>query len=319
MAKIKAEYSAQKGGFSMRSKLFAKSSQLHEKFSKFPKLYNWGNTGWRGQLSKRILGIHHNRDLPLMQPFSFPIQNIDNSQKKVVLILDEFNHWLNGSLLEDAIILLQHLGVKVEQTLYFNTCRALISKGLVKEAKANLLSQKEKLEKLDYNLDIIGIEPSAILGFRDEFPSLFPQDQLWKTMAKKVLLIEEFLANYFSDQPELKKLFSEKNSSIHYHGHCHQKALSNNQLAMDILSFPENYSVTEIKSTCCGMAGSFGYEKEHYQLSKDIAHLALVPHLNATSENETISASGFSCQHQISDFANRKALHPVTVLRQALK
>lgn len=318
MAKIKAEYYHQKGKVSFRNKAFGRSSSLHERFKNMPGLYNWGNTGWRATLGKKLLGVHKGRALPLMDVYKPQAQNIKQVKAQVVLLLDEFNANLNSHLISDCIVLFEALGIEVVEQVYFNSARALISKGMVSEAKKELIKSEAKLQALAANIPIIGIEPSAILGFRDEYPSLFPTSELWNELKSRVKLVEEYLHSFFQKFPESKQLFTSGTKTIHYHGHCHQKALSNNQYALDILAFPENYKVVEIQSTCCGMAGSFGYEKEHYDLSKKIAHLALIPAVNKAIEDDVISASGFSCQHQIKDFSGKLALHPVSVLFTSL-
>lgn len=318
MAKIKAEYYHQKGKVSFRNKAFGHSSSLHERFKTAPTLYNWGNTGWRATLGKKLLGVHKERALPLMDVYTPQAQNVKHVKAQVVLLLDEFNANLNSQLIVDCVVLLEALGIEVVEQVYFNSARALISKGLIDDAKSQLIKSVKALENTPNALPIIGIEPSAILGFRDEFTSLFPQSDIWKDLKTRVKLVEEYLHGFFLKFPESKALFSTEQQTIHYHGHCHQKALSKNQYVLDILAFPENSKVVEIKSTCCGMAGSFGYEKEHYDLSKKIAHLALIPAVNKASTDDVIAASGFSCQHQIKDFSGKTAHHPVSVLRKTL-
>jgi FAD/FMN-containing dehydrogenase/Fe-S oxidoreductase len=319
MAKIKAEYYHQKGKVSFRNKIFAYSSNIHEKLKSFPKLYNWANTSWRGSINKSLLGIHPERDLPLMDVYHPQPQNIREVKAQVVLLLDEFNANLNGKLINDCVLLLEKLGIEVVQSVYFNSARALISKGLINDAKKQLTASAKTLQNIPENIPVIGIEPSAILGFRDEYTSLFPGDNtFWSNMKKRVVLVEEYLHQFFEKHPACQKLFSDKQQTIHYHGHCHQKALSKNQFALDILAFPKNNKVVEIKSTCCGMAGSFGYEKEHFDLSKKIAHLALIPAVKKANNTDTIAASGFSCQHQIKDFSGQDALHPVSVLLNSM-
>lgn len=318
MAKIKAEYYHQKGAVSFRNKAFAFSSNIHEKLKSFPKLYNWGNSGWRASISKSLLGIHSERNLPLMDVYHPQAQSVKEIKAQVVLLLDEFNANLNGKLIHDCVSLLEKLGIEVLQSVYFNSARALISKGLINDAKKQLITSAKALQNIPENIPVIGIEPSAILGFRDEYTSLFPKDTFWANMKKRVLLIEEYLHQFFEKHPDCQSLFSGQKQTIHYHGHCHQKALSKNQFALDILAFPKNHTVVEIKSTCCGMAGSFGYEKEHFDVSKKIAHLALIPAVNQATKGDAIAASGFSCQHQIKDFSGKTALHPASILLQAL-
>jgi Fe-S oxidoreductase len=166
---------------------------------------------------------------------------------------------------------------------------------------------------------LIGIEPSAILTFRDEYIDLADDDQFEaaKQLAKNVFTIEEFVASETEKGNIKKEQFTKEKRSIKLHGHCQQKALSSVTPSVKMLSLPENYSVEVIPSGCCGMAGSFGYEKEHYDLSMAIGELVLFPAVRNRS-GEIIAAAGTSCRHQIKDGTKAKALHPVEILIDAL-
>jgi Fe-S oxidoreductase len=167
---------------------------------------------------------------------------------------------------------------------------------------------------------LIGIEPSAILTFRDEYPDLADDEHLdaAKGLAKHVFLIDEFIALEIGKGNISKAAFTTAKRSIQLHGHCQQKALSSVTPSVTLLSLPENYSVSIIPSGCCGMAGSFGYEKEHYDVSMKIGELVLFPTVRKQPEDTIIAAPGTSCRHQIWDGTGRKALHPVEVLYDAL-
>jgi Fe-S oxidoreductase len=138
------------------------------------------------------------------------------------------------------------------------------------------------------------------------------------TIANHTLLIEEFiqqeieLGNIKSDQ------FTSEHKTIKYHGHCHQKALANQKSSFDVLNLPVNYKVTIIPSGCCGMAGSFGFEKEHYDISMQIGEQTLFPAIRKASEDTIIAANGTSCRHQIKDGTGKTAKHPITILKEAL-
>jgi Fe-S oxidoreductase len=166
---------------------------------------------------------------------------------------------------------------------------------------------------------LIGIEPSAILTFRDEYVDLADDEQFEaaKQLAKNVFTIEEFIASEIEQGNIKKNQFTKEHRSIKLHGHCQQKALSSVIPSVKMLSLPENYSVEVIPSGCCGMAGSFGYEKEHYDLSMKIGELVLFPAVRK-SEAAIIAAAGTSCRHQIKDGTRVKALHPVEILWNAL-
>ncbi|HTM91691.1 MAG TPA: hypothetical protein VL095_04695, partial [Flavisolibacter sp.] len=165
-----------------------------------------------------------------------------------------------------------------------------------------------------------GIEPSAILTFRDEYIDLADDDQFEsaKQLAKYVWIIDEFIASEFEKGNITKGNFTKEKRNIKLHGHCHQKALSSLTHSVKVLSLPENYSVDVIPSGCCGMAGSFGYEKEHYDVSMKIGELVLFPAVRNSANETVIAAPGTSCRHQIKDGTGKKALHPVEVLYDAL-
>ena len=167
---------------------------------------------------------------------------------------------------------------------------------------------------------LIGIEPSAILTFRDEYIDLADDEQLTaaRQLADNVLLIDEFIAREIDKGNINAAQFTKEEKKIKLHGHCQQKALSSVVPSVKLLSLPENYSVEVIPSGCCGMAGSFGYEKEHYELSMKIGELVLFPAVRMAKENTIIAAPGTSCRHQVKDGTGKKALHPVEVLYEAL-
>jgi Fe-S oxidoreductase len=164
---------------------------------------------------------------------------------------------------------------------------------------------------------LIGIEPSAILTFRDEYPDLVdaPLKNTAKKLGENALLFDEFISSL---QSPISALFTTAPLTIKLHGHCHQKALASTESTKKMLSIPVNYKVEEIKSGCCGMAGSFGYEKEHYDVSMKVGELVLFPEVRKASAGEIIAAPGTSCRHQIMDGTGRKALHPIEVLYEAL-
>ena len=131
-------------------------------------------------------------------------------------------------------------------------------------------------------------------------------------------MLEEFLSIEIQKGELTSELFTQEAKTVKIHGHCHQKALSNQKVTFDVLNLPKNYTVSIISSGCCGMAGSFGYEKEHYEVSMQIGELKLFPAVRKSPEDTIISANGTSCRHQIYDGTKRTALHPVTILKNAL-
>ena len=167
---------------------------------------------------------------------------------------------------------------------------------------------------------MIGIEPSAILSFRDEYPDLVPASQLAasKHLAVNALLIDEFIAREAEAGRITSAAFRSQAQRITLHGHCHQKALSSLTPTVKMLKLPAGYTVEVIPSGCCGMAGSFGYEAEHFSVSQQIGELVLFPAVRKATADTLIAAPGTSCRHQIKDGTNRHALHPIEILYDAL-
>ncbi|WP_422860018.1 FAD-binding and (Fe-S)-binding domain-containing protein [Flagellimonas sp. S174] len=329
VATLKSEFQYQyqeSNGYSLRSKLFAYNTTFNRLGSKIPSLTNAVyKSSIMGGLLKKSFGVAQERDLPKVYRFDFEkyLKNQKNSQKptkqKIVLYIDEFTNYLDVEIGKDAIDLLIQLGHDV--TLFHaESGRTYLSKGFLKQAKALAQSNLERMKSmLDENLPILGLEPSAILSFRDEYKRLCPQSKYLKSLTQNTFLIEEFLANEIKEGNLSSELFTEETREVKIHNHCHQKALSNQKVTFDIMNLPKNYKVSIIPSGCCGMAGSFGYEKEHYQTSMQVGELKLFPSVRKASENTIISANGTSCRHQIMDGTKKQALHPVSILKSALK
>jgi Fe-S oxidoreductase len=167
---------------------------------------------------------------------------------------------------------------------------------------------------------LVGIEPSAILGFRDEVPDLVPERlvEAANAVAKQALLIDEFIAREADRGRIRREAFTKESRNIKLHGHCHQKSLASLTSTVKALELPVNYKVQVIPSGCCGMAGSFGYEKEHFEISMKIGGLVLFPAMRSAPADTVIAASGTSCRHQIKDGIGRIAHHPAEILHDAL-
>jgi Fe-S oxidoreductase len=242
--------------------------------------------------------------------------------KKVYLFCDEFTDYNDVEVGKAAVELLERLGYQVEIPRHKESARTYLSKGLLKEAKKLAIENVSLLKDVvTAQTPLVGIEPSAILSFRDEYLSLVPREMKpqAEALAKNCFLIEEFLANELAKGHLRREQFTGEKRLVKLHGHCHQKALSSLVPVKKILSLPQHYSVELIPSGCCGMAGSFGYEKEHYGVSQQIGELVLFPTVRKQGPNVIICAPGTSCRHQIKDGTGRTALHPVQILLQALR
>ena len=237
--------------------------------------------------------------------------SIINHQSKVVLLDDCFTTYQEPQIGRAAVTLLERAGFSVELA---GVCcgRAMISKGFLTEAR-NLA--KEGIAKLDRyaiaGIPILGLEPSCILTLSDEWPELVPGGAA-KRVAAAAELAESWFAHHLNDNG-LSLALPASVGKVLFHPHCHQKALVGAKGTADALKLLPGADVAVLDSGCCGMAGAFGYEKEHYDLSVRIANLALLPALRA-EPNATVVATGTSCRHQIHDLTGRTALHPLELL-----
>ena len=325
MASLKAEFLFQyqkSNPVSLRTKLIAHNAKLNSIARHFSGVYNFiANTSW----FKTLIGVHPNRSLPSLNSTTlrqwFASYQQKEHPKKVYLFCDEYTNHYDVEIGKKSIILLNSLGYHVLMTAHSESARAYISKGFLEQAKAIATANIKTFNALiNTTTPLLGIEPSAILGFRDEYPNLV--DSVLKpkaeNLAKNVFTIEEFLAHEMKANTIDVSKFTTASKTIYYHGHCHQKALSSNSYALTTLAIPANFTVQPIDAGCCGMAGAFGYEKEHYELSQQIGEDRLFPTLRTIDSNALVAASGTSCRHQIKDGLNKTALHPIEVLYNAL-
>lgn len=240
----------------------------------------------------------------------------------VYLFADEFTNYLDTEVGTTTIMLLNKLGYKVIIPHHGLSARTFLSKGMLRKAKKIITQNVEMLKDIiSEDTPLVGMEPSAILGFRDEYPELVEKELQEDALriGKNALLFEEFFMREVKKHKITKEQFTEEKEFILLHGHCQQKAVASTVPLRAMLSFPVNYGVKEIPSGCCGMAGSFGYEKEHYDLSMKVGELVLLPAVREATEETIIVAPGTSCRHQIKDGTGRTAVHPVEVMWRALK
>ena len=325
MATLKAEFLFQyqkTNPASLRTKLIAHNARVNAIAQRFSGLYNFiGNHSW----FKKRMGLHPNRRLPILKPITlrnwFSKYKQTKHSKSVYLFCDEYTNHYDVEIGKKAIKLLNGLGYTVQIPKHPESARAYISKGFLKEAKAIATQNIHIFSALVSNqIPLIGIEPSAILGFRDEYPNLVNPDlkQSAEALALNTFTIEEFIANEIERSNIDASPFTKRSQTVYYHGHCHQKVLSSNSYAETILKLPLNYKIQTIDAGCCGMAGSFGYEQEHYELSQQMGEDRLFPSLRAAEKNAIVAASGTSCRHQIKEGVDKTALHPIEVLYNAL-
>jgi FAD/FMN-containing dehydrogenase/Fe-S oxidoreductase len=331
VAKLKAEFLQQYHdvhGVPLRSRMIANFNRIAQMGSVAPGLYNFMmKNALTGRLIKKVSGFALDRSMPLLAKKSLKKwhdsrpKSKNEGLRKVYLFCDEFTNYQDAEIGIKAILLLEKLGYKVCIPTHEESGRAWLSKGLLRDAKKIANKNITLLKDLvTAENPLLGIEPSAILTFRDEYIDLADEERFAdaKELSKNVFLIDEFLAAEIKAGKLDRQLFTREARLIKLHGHCQQKALSSVSHSVAMLSFPENYQVETIPSGCCGMAGSFGYEKEHYSLSMQIGELVLLPAVRKASGETIIAAPGTSCRHQIKDGCGRKALHPVEILYEAL-
>ena len=323
IATMKAEFLFQyqeTNGYPLRSKLFANNAKLNKLGSIVPAL---SNLVLNTSIAKSFMGVALERTVPKLAPKTlkkwFLKQPKSKNTKTIYLFCDEFTNFYDVEIGKDAFHLLEKLGYNLEIINHEESGRSYISKGFLKEAKKvcdqnisifkNLITEKTPL---------IGIEPSAILTFKDEYIRLADDTLSAKKIAKNTFTFEEFLAKEFKNKNIDTSLFTTKPRTLKVHGHCHQKALSGTHASFQMLNIPKNYSVTILNTGCCGMAGSFGYEKEHYAISMQVGEDTLFPKIRNCSSETEIAAAGTSCRHQIFDGTKRIAKHPITLLKEAL-
>lgn len=332
MTKLKAEYEYQfnkKNGTSWRNKLIAHSTQFQKRFQGIATIYNGVNQIPIFESGiKSLLGFSKKRSLPkiastssVKKVYTYK-QIVDNEKGSVVLFFDEFTHVFEPELALLAVKVLNKLGYKVEVTKDLDSGRAYFSKGELETAKKMANKNVRSLSKSVHQATaLIGIEPSALLSFKDEYPQIVDLELLdeAKILSDKTYLLDEFIAKLMDDEIIDRSYFTTDSKEILIHGHCHQKAITGISSMRKTLNFPENYSARLIPSGCCGMAGSFGYESKNEQLSEKIGELVLFPTIRKTNEEVLIVASGFSCRHQIMHGTQRKALHYIEAIWEALK
>lgn len=348
VAKLKAEFLQHyydANGVPFRSRMIAGFSRSARLGMLAPGVYNFF---MKQDLVKRLVGFAPERSMPLLHRTTLRgwwkrheakrrrggeawksgggegregAQDKAKGGRKVFLFCDEFTNYNDVGIGMKAVLLLERLGYEVSIPEHLESGRTWLSKGLVREAKKIVDGNIRMLQgSITEETPLVGIEPSAILSFRDEYPDLAADELLEaaRGLARNSFLIDDFLAREIDAGRIHAGQFTREKRQVLLHGHCQQKALSSVAGSVKVLSLPENYTVSTVPSGCCGMAGSFGYEKEHYGISQQIGELVLLPAVRKQGEDVIVAAPGTSCRHQIKDGTGRKAKHPVEVLYEAL-
>ncbi|MBM3941422.1 MAG: FAD-binding protein [SAR202 cluster bacterium] len=329
MAKLKYEFLSnyhQSHAMPLRTKLMAHINRLNRLGSSLAPVSNWGAASPLGKLvSSALLGVHPKRKLPPFARQTLPkwfgsrrgAPQASAAQGTVALFNDTFMNYNYPQVGKAAVELLEAVGFQV--VLANGQCcgRPMISKGLLDEAAAHARHNVDLLYNLvQQGIPIIGCEPSCLLTFRDEYPE-FVKDEKARAVAQNSFLIDEFLVR-LKGQGKLDLPFTDLPKKVLFHGHCHQKSLVGAASSLQALRLPPNYQVELINAGCCGMAGSFGFEKEHYDVSMQIGALSLFPAIAAKEPDWEVAVMGVSCRQQVEQGTGRRARHLVEVLRDAL-
>jgi FAD/FMN-containing dehydrogenase/Fe-S oxidoreductase len=331
MAKLKAEFLQHyydANGVPFRSKLIANFTASAKLGSLAPGIYNFVmQNKMLGGIIKRAVGFAVERSMPaiskqtLMAWYRKNYVAPQHPVKRVYLFCDEFTNYNDAHIGIKAVQLLLALGYDVVIPVHEESGRTWLSKGLVRKAKIIANKNIELLSAVVSDKSpLIGIEPSAILTFRDEYPDLARDENVVaaENLSRNSFYIDEFITKEIAAGNITQEVFTTNAKTIVLHGHCQQKAVGSLADSVTALSLPANYTVQTIPSGCCGMAGSFGYEKEHYEVSMKIGELVLFPSVRKNASTCTVAAPGTSCRHQIKDGTGEKALHPVEILLEAL-
>ncbi len=327
MARMKAEFLAhyyKQHGLPLGKRLVAKTRRLAELGSRFPSLFNGVN---RSRLVRLVLeklaGFDRRRILPPLAPTTLEAWHRKNVQPKpsrprVVLLADTFTNFYEPQVGIAAIRVLEALGLSVELIASGCCGRPLISSGQLEEARKQGTEVYARLDQLvPDEVPIIVLEPSCLATFKDDLPDLVGNPETAAKVASRIQSLEEFLAGTDYSK-RLRTLLEPDSHAILFHGHCQQKALFGTETTMNALRLLPETAVTQVDSGCCGMAGSFGYEKQHYALSKLIGSRRLFRAVDTAELDTTIVACGFSCRAQIRHFTKRQAQHLAEVLANRL-
>lgn len=334
MARLKSEFlhgRHKQLGIPLSSRFFGDPGRFYPLASKMPGLTNRFNHSALGRgLFRRVVGVHPARRLPSFTRQTFEKWYRRNygtknqaGKPEVLLFIDLFTNYHNPEIGRDAVRVLDALGYHVIATPVSSSGRTAVSKGMLDQAKRQVHQCIELLYPYaEANIPIVGIEPSEVLTFRDEYLDLCDDEKLKKAqmIAQSSYMFEEFVTNGSDSMPHphgLSEIIHGGGQKVLVHGHCHAKTLTGITPTLEALK-AGGFEPVDLQTGCCGMAGSFGYEADHYEVSMQIGELVLFPALREAEEDALICAPGFSCRHQIHDGVRRTAKHPATILAEGL-
>jgi len=332
MAKMKAEFMhqwQQRNGISRSAAIFGQPDKMYPLAAKFPGLVNrLSKMSLSKFMAEKIFNIHRERNLPEFAHQTFvdwyckhnTSTYTGQTSGTVVLLVDIFTNYHEPEVAKSALEVLKRLGYNVIVPECLPTGRPQISKGLLEDARKLMRNNLNKLQRyIQDEIPVVGLEPSEILTLRDEYPDMADENrvEMAQKLAGQTYLLEEFINRHFQQHPATQKIVKPQKTPLVVHGHCHAKALTGMEPLLTCLK-QVGYEVTDLQTGCCGMAGSFGYEKKHYEVSMQIGELLLFPALRNKLEEAMVCAPGFSCRHQIMDGVSQASHHPAVFLQNAL-
>ena len=329
MAKLKYEFLDRyhkANGYPLRNRIFGSIAALGRAGSFMAPLSNWllESDGGRDLLD-RYAGIDRRRQLPSFSSQTFEqwfrargeASEQEGARGTVVLLPDTFTNYNHPELGRAAVKVLERLGYSVVVPKMVCCGRPMLSAGMIDKARANAAANVDAIHPyVQKGARVAGLEPSCILTFRDEYLDLLEDDDRVSSIADASMLIEEIVAEAMGDGAELSPV--REPGRVLFHGHCHQKALVGTGTAMEVLRSIPGCDAEEIESGCCGMAGSFGMEKEHYDVSMRIGEQGLFGPIRAAGDGVTVVSEGVSCRQQIADGTGASAKHLVELLADAI-
>ena len=330
MARLKTEFLAhyyQRHGLPLGKQIISRIRETAQWASHFPRLSNWvtGHPVSRWFLEK-LTGIDQRRTLPPLASetlTSWCREHLnggqpEQDQEQVALFVDTFTNFYEPHIGIAAVRLLEGMNYRVLLADVGCCGRPLVSAGQLTEVRTKAQALIRKLKRYaDEQIPVIVLEPSCWATIRDDYPDLLENESACRSVVENIMSLEEFLGRREVGSRLIEKV-GEGPAEVLFHGHCQQKALQGIEGSMSALKSLKQTQLRAVDSGCCGMAGSFGYEKEHYQISQQIGDDRLFPAVRAASEQAEVVASGFSCRAQIQHFTGRRAKHLAEVLAQYL-
>ena len=326
MAKLKYEFLNiyhQENGYGLNNRFFGNVDLLSKMGAFFAPISNWMmNTSFSKQLLEKTIGIDKRRQLPNFAPQTFQqwfrsrvdTETPKNPKGMVVLFPDTTTNYNHPELGIATVNILEKLGYEV--ILPNSRCcgRPMLSNGMMSQAKANVAFNISSIYPfVEKGAKLVGIEPSCALGFISDFSDLASEPEKAKEISENTMLIEDFFL-YATKEEDFQFTNPPQNQKVVFHGHCHQKALVGTTSAMEVLKTIPGLEPVEIKSGCCGMAGSFGFYKDHFDISMQIGEDTLFPAIREENDDVIVVSEGVSCRQQIEQGTQRKTKHLVEVL-----